>query len=180
MTDYEPVICDPLGGSDCLSRAVYNFSCLLCASRSVTAECFTVRVRTRAVSAGKQGYRPADTPCTLQWFRSFGFEPQETDQRLEAQFRGGRPFQKPAKKMAEEQMRQTGGTYCCVGSGVDGDSTDERGVDAGSCRAKRDCRNRAAQSRQTRTRTDARLRAVDRGDGCCEGSGSARGAAFLG
>ena len=40
MTDYEPVICDPLGGSDCLSRAVYNFSCLLCASRSVTAECF--------------------------------------------------------------------------------------------------------------------------------------------
>ena len=46
------------------------FSCLLCASRSVTAECFSVRVRTRAVSAGKQVYRPADTPRTLQYICS--------------------------------------------------------------------------------------------------------------
>ena len=64
----EPVICDPFCGSGCLSRAV---PCkpvfrLLCASRSVTAECFSVRVRTRAVSAGKRVYRPADTPRTLQ------------------------------------------------------------------------------------------------------------------
>ena len=49
------------------SRAVLcnSFSCLLCASRSVTAEGFSVRVRTRAVSAGKRVYRPADTPRTL-------------------------------------------------------------------------------------------------------------------
>ena len=65
---------------------VIAFRSLLYASRSVTAECFSVRVRTRAVSAGKRVYRPADTPRTLQWFRSFGFEPQETDQRLAAQF----------------------------------------------------------------------------------------------
>ena len=84
----EPVICDPFCGSGCLSRAVrvIAFRSLLCASRFVTTESCLVRVRICAVSAGTRVYRPASMPCTLQWFQSFGFEPQETDQQLAAQF----------------------------------------------------------------------------------------------
>ena len=89
------------------SRAVLCncFSCLLCASRSVTAECFSVRVRTRAVSAGKRVYRPADTPRTLQWFRSFGLSHRRLTDDWRRSFEKVDRF-KTCEKMAEEQMRQ--------------------------------------------------------------------------
>ena len=63
-----------------------NLCRLLCASRFLGRAVPIGTYRTRAVGAGKSCKRTTDTTHTLQWFRSFWFEPLEIDKSVAAQF----------------------------------------------------------------------------------------------